>query len=235
MRPLVILSSQFLIRFFASLLSDRFPAGKDIDGAYFIDRDGQYFPPILTYLRTARIPELTTMKLEDLLSEAEFYLLHPLIRVVREKINKSNSEQNPTSLGNPGLCYGTASELYEKIDEAWMIPQVEEYETLVLNSLLIFGEKYGVLQATISMEEVPQGHLGPQQPNAVTVQKGRGIIRIFTDKVNAILCEKLARRFQMAGFKVMCEGPKTDGSSTFFIFLNWASIKWINHHPHSLN
>jgi len=77
------------------------------------------------------------------------------------------------------------------------------------------------------MEEVPQGHLGPQQPNAVTVQKGRGIIRIFTDKVNAILCEKLARRFQMAGFKVMCEGPKTDGSSTFFIFLDWASTKWL--------
>jgi len=216
--------------FFVSLLSGRFPSFKDDEGAYFIDRDGQYFRPILTFLRTARIPELSDMTLEDLLAEAEFYLLHPLIKIIKEKIQKTLLENKPKSLSNPtGLCYGTAPELYSKIEEAWMEndKNIEEYESLIVNSLLIFGQKYGVLQATISVEEVPQGHLGPQQPNAVTVQKGRGIIRIFTEKANAFLCEKLAWRFQRAGFLVACEGPKSEGGTTFSIFLDWTTLRWV--------
>lgn len=41
--------------FFTALLSGRFHAPRDQHGAYFIDRDGQYFAPILTYLRTGKI------------------------------------------------------------------------------------------------------------------------------------------------------------------------------------
>lgn len=40
--------------FFSSLLSG-FPSLKDEEGAYFIDRDGASFAPILSYLRTGQL------------------------------------------------------------------------------------------------------------------------------------------------------------------------------------
>ena len=43
--------------FFTALFSGRYPELQDQTGAYFIDRDGQYFAPILTYLRTGKILE----------------------------------------------------------------------------------------------------------------------------------------------------------------------------------
>ncbi len=38
--------------FFTTLFSNNFPALRDEDGYYFIDRDGEYFKPLLSFLRT---------------------------------------------------------------------------------------------------------------------------------------------------------------------------------------
>lgn len=38
--------------YFTAILSGQFATLKDGSGAIFIDRDGQYFAPILTFLRT---------------------------------------------------------------------------------------------------------------------------------------------------------------------------------------
>jgi hypothetical protein len=38
--------------FFTSMLSGKFSVLKDEKGYYFVDRDGEYFAPILEYLRT---------------------------------------------------------------------------------------------------------------------------------------------------------------------------------------
>lgn len=65
--------------FFTSLLQGRIPTTKDEDGAYFVDRDGQFFSPILTWLRTSEISFPNTMSKDDVLREAVFYSLQPLI------------------------------------------------------------------------------------------------------------------------------------------------------------
>jgi hypothetical protein len=41
--------------FFSGLLSGNIPSTKDAKGNYFIDRDGQYFVPILEFLRTGEV------------------------------------------------------------------------------------------------------------------------------------------------------------------------------------
>jgi hypothetical protein len=51
----------------------------DEEGAYFIDRDGQFFAPVLTWLRTSALSIPSTMTKEDVLREAKFYALEPLV------------------------------------------------------------------------------------------------------------------------------------------------------------
>jgi hypothetical protein len=65
--------------FFTALLSEKLPSAKDDEGAYFIDRDGQYFPPILTWLRSGEIVFHDPITKDDVLREARFYCLQPLI------------------------------------------------------------------------------------------------------------------------------------------------------------
>lgn len=59
--------------FFTSLLSGRFSSQKDETGAYFIDRNGDYFAPLLDFLRTGDLllPTNTTFKM--IAKEADFY------------------------------------------------------------------------------------------------------------------------------------------------------------------
>ena len=68
--------------YFAALLEGRMPTAKDEKGAYFIDRDGQYFAPILSYLRTKELyvqPE----ERRAVLREAKFYLLGPVVQLLQ--------------------------------------------------------------------------------------------------------------------------------------------------------
>jgi len=65
--------------FFTALLSEKMPTARDEEGAYFIDRDGQFFAPVLIWLRTNEIslPPGTTR--DDLLREAIFFSIQPLV------------------------------------------------------------------------------------------------------------------------------------------------------------
>lgn len=61
--------------FFTTLFSNKFPTLKDEDGAYFIDRDGEYFKPLLSFLRTGELripPGMSKVAVER---EAHFYLI----------------------------------------------------------------------------------------------------------------------------------------------------------------
>lgn len=49
---------QAVANYFTAILSGQFSTLKDESGAYFIDRDGQYFAPILTFLRTGASAQL---------------------------------------------------------------------------------------------------------------------------------------------------------------------------------
>lgn len=68
--------------YFAALLEERIPTAKDEKGAYFIDRDGQFFPPILTYLRTKEL-NIAPHERKSVLREAKFYLLSPLVHLLQ--------------------------------------------------------------------------------------------------------------------------------------------------------
>lgn len=99
--------------YFTGLLSEKFPSTLDEEGAYFIDRDGQFFAPILTWLRTNEIsfpPSLITK--EDIIREARFYALDPLVEeLLREDMNSEaevspkNSFQCPSEIATHVLQY----------------------------------------------------------------------------------------------------------------------------------
>lgn len=77
--------------YFTSLLSGRVPTTKDEEDAYFIDRDGQFFAPILTWLRTGDLSIPNTMTKDDVLREAKFYIIQPL---VEELLFEPKEEEN---------------------------------------------------------------------------------------------------------------------------------------------
>jgi len=75
--------------FFTSMLSDSLPTTKDESGAYFIDRDGQFFSPILTWLRTNVVSIPCSMTREDLLREAKYYLMDSLVEELLISVEQS--------------------------------------------------------------------------------------------------------------------------------------------------
>jgi len=68
--------------FFTSLIHGSIPTTKDDEGAYFVDRDGQFFSPILTWLRTNEISIPSNITKEDVIREAVFYSLQPLVDIL---------------------------------------------------------------------------------------------------------------------------------------------------------
>jgi len=59
--------------YFSTLIDGNFPSKKDEKNAFFIDRDGQYFSPILEYLRTGELVIPPNMEENSVLREADFY------------------------------------------------------------------------------------------------------------------------------------------------------------------
>lgn len=80
--------------FFGPLLDGHFGDLKDDNDAYFIDRNGRLFGPILDYLRQGVLIIPTDVKIEQLVEEAKFYaidLLPGLCGDIKEGLYTSNN------------------------------------------------------------------------------------------------------------------------------------------------
>lgn len=108
--------------YFSTLLSARIPSTKDDEGAFFVDRDGQYFAPILTYLRTGEISVPPTMVKADLLREARFFSIQPLIDELTYEPPEYDSDAHEGRAESPPPEQLSAA----KVDTP---PEIERYVT----------------------------------------------------------------------------------------------------------
>uniref|UniRef100_A0A915KMZ8 BTB domain-containing protein n=1 Tax=Romanomermis culicivorax TaxID=13658 RepID=A0A915KMZ8_ROMCU len=69
---------------------------KDETGAFMIDRDPEYFGPILNYLRHGKLVINKHLAEEGILEEAEFYNLSGLITVCKDRIAQRDGIQSKT-------------------------------------------------------------------------------------------------------------------------------------------
>jgi hypothetical protein len=85
-----------LCRVNGSMLERMFSGSIDstrVDGRYFIDRDGSLFQHILRYLRDTDIwtPPSYVDVCRDLLREAQFFCLEPLVEILETAINENHN------------------------------------------------------------------------------------------------------------------------------------------------
>ncbi|XP_065836289.1 uncharacterized protein [Oscarella lobularis] len=81
--------------FFSSLLSQRLPTTQDEGGALFIDRTGEYFLPILHYLRTRRLFIPPNVDVEAVQEEARYFLLTDLVDEIDKILETKRAEKEP--------------------------------------------------------------------------------------------------------------------------------------------
>lgn len=121
--------------FFTSMLSQQMPTTMDEEGCYFIDRDGHFFAPILTWLRTDEISIPSTISKADVIREARYYLLFPLIEALMIP------EEAPIQ---PRPALECPTEMQKFVDEYWT--RHEEDIMNILSKLNKDGRLHVILQ-----------------------------------------------------------------------------------------
>jgi len=142
--------------YFAALLDGKFESTM-LDYFYFIDRDGQYFSPLLEYLRTGDVEIPEHMSVSSVVREAEFYgIKYPLCES-SPSLSFINDEWLARVKANEGL-----SQIHTVAD-----PLLE----LVLNDFKQCASQGKPVQSRIFMREVAEDHVGDFAANLARLAK----------------------------------------------------------------
>lgn len=142
--------------FFSSLLSGRYFSLKDENGAYFIDRNGEYFAPILYYMRTRHLIIPPSMNIEALLHEVEYYLLEDMANELKEIINPPEIIVPKVVQTNGAYCNKTDSKLFI-FDNRKGVMQLQTRENCALTNAKGMWDLEGVPSiwgATVSCKDI---------------------------------------------------------------------------------
>lgn len=174
-----------------AMFSGRIGVSKDINGRYFIDRDGDVFHYVLNYLRkgTCCLPKSETEK-DELREEAEFYQLDGLLRLI-------NSSQLGITMGRRSLGIakesGSGQKVLNDVDRILM-PFIEEATESGASAVEIqFGYNY----TNAVMELVNKSC----QTLKVPEDQG-GYKKICEYMKNPVLSRLVMHHFQSRGFTV---------------------------------
>ncbi|CAI8043576.1 BTB/POZ domain-containing protein KCTD5 [Geodia barretti] len=103
------------------------PSLKDETGAYLIDRDPRYFPPILNYLRHGRLIIDGGISEEGVAEEAEFYNLSTLTAVIKEKskLRVSEFKSDQKQVYRVLHCQeGELTQMLSTLSDGWKMTQL---------------------------------------------------------------------------------------------------------------
>jgi len=70
----------------SAMFSGRFILEKDDENCFFIDRNGEFFEPILEYLRSGKLPKIGEEDLDDFLREVDYYGLDKLLEDMKDSV-----------------------------------------------------------------------------------------------------------------------------------------------------
>ncbi|XP_074602440.1 BTB/POZ domain-containing adapter for CUL3-mediated RhoA degradation protein 3-like isoform X2 [Brevipalpus obovatus] len=102
-----------------SMLKGDFENKKDSDGFLMIDRDGEHFREILNFLRRGSISlSRSTKELEDILAEAEFYQIEPLVCMLKEKLSALEEKKTHFESHSNIVTLTTEKEMEEIVKKA---------------------------------------------------------------------------------------------------------------------
>ena len=90
--------NSMLAKMFSTETNGRIPAIQDDSGAYFIDRCPKYFGIILNFLRGGVVEKGANVDLKFLRTEAEYFCIEGLVKVIDEEIGKTEKEEASKSL-----------------------------------------------------------------------------------------------------------------------------------------
>ncbi|CAB3401098.1 unnamed protein product [Caenorhabditis bovis] len=103
------------------------PSDRDESGAYLIDRDAEFFSPILNYLRHGKLILNPGMSEEGILAEADFYNLPILSQMLLERIHeREHSAKSPLKFVYRVLqCHEEElASVVSAMSDGWKIVQV---------------------------------------------------------------------------------------------------------------
>ncbi|KFD53555.1 hypothetical protein M513_05471 [Trichuris suis] len=178
--------------FLFSLCEGRLQSDKDENGAFLIDRNPQYFAPVLDYLRHGKLIINKDVSEEGVLEEAEFYNLPGLVKLCKDRISSREGSKARASSLPAYLCYKCElAEMIASISDGWKLQQV-------------FLLSPGVEYVCIVWKEFPDNDWQRRSFNGYDGLPGRSTVMAFVSRNALQLGRRRSQLVQQAFQLVPC-------------------------------